>query len=451
MEPTPILNASAYPSGVPSWLAHDLRHVWHPYTQALTAPEPIPVARAEGVWLYTPAGARILDAISSWWCCIHGHNHPALNEALTNQAASLAQVIYAGFCNEPAARLAAALVAHAPKGLTRVFYTDDGSTAVEVAMKMALQYWAQAGSTERVRFASMAHAYHGETFGAMGLGGGGDFHRPFQRLVAPRLELPAPHACCNPEVSTARIAGHCLARIDALLAAHAHELAGVVVEPVIQAAGGMLIWPDGFLRRLAAIVHKHGLLLIADEVFTGFGRAGAMFACLLEDVRPDILCLSKALTAGYLPLGATLTSEELYSAFLHQRRERAFLHGHTFSGNALSCAVALASLSLFDDGAVIDSVRRISTHMQLRLERLRGHPRVSDVRCKGAVAAVELLTDGDHGYLNAMGPQLNQAFVRRGILLRPLGNVIYVTPPYVITNSELDAVFDAIESEVDLL
>ena len=327
------------PRALPDWLAFDRAHVWHPYTQAQTAPAPLPVVRAEGVWLELADGRRVLDGISSWWVNLFGHNHPRLNAALAAQAETLEQVIFAGFTHEPAARLAAELVTLAPAGLSRVFYSDDGSTAVEVAMKMAIQQWRNRGEERRRIFVALEHAYHGDTFGAMAAGGDPVFHGAFADLMCEVLRAPVPS--CEAEV------GGAVAALEALLDREEDEVAAVLVEPIVQGAGGMRLHPPSFLRGVREATRARGLPLIADEVFTGFGRTGKMFACEHAGIAPDLLCLSKGLTGGYLPLAATLASEEIYAAFLSGERGRAFFHGHSYTANALGCAVARASLALF--------------------------------------------------------------------------------------------------------
>ena len=428
------------PGPSPDWLALDRAHVWHPYTQMQTAPPALPVVRAEGVWLELADGRRVLDGISSWWVNLFGHNHPRLNAALAAQAAALEQVIFAGFTHEPAARLAAELVALAPAGLSRVFYSDDGSTAVEVAMKMAIQQWRQRGEARRRIFVGLDHAYHGDTFGAMAAGGDPVFHRGFADLLCEVLRAPVP--ACESEVAAA------LAALDVLLERAGDEVAAVIVEPIVQGAGGMRLHPSSFLRGVREATRARGLPLIADEIFTGFGRTGRMFACEHAGVAPDLLCLSKGLTGGYLPLAATLATEEIYSAFLSADRGRAFFHGHSYTGNALACAVARASLALFDETNCLHRVAELQRLFSRRLAVIQALPGVARVRGLGALAVVELeapAADRESGYLDARGPRLAQEFLDRGVLLRPLGNVIYFLPPYAITDDECHLVFDVVE------
>lgn len=424
----------------PEWLALDRAHVWHPYTQMQTAPAPLPVVRAEGVWLELADGRRILDGISSWWVNLFGHNHPRLNAALAAQSAELEQVIFAGFTHEPAARLAAELVALAPAGLSRVFFSDDGSTAVEVAMKMAVQQWRQRGEERRRLFVAFDHAYHGDTFGAMAAGGDAVFHGAFADLLFEVRRAPVP--ACESEV------GAVLAALETMLDQAGDEVAAVIVEPIVQGAGGMRIHPPSFLRGVRSATRTRGLPLVADEIFTGFGRTGRMFACEHAGIAPDLLCLSKGLTGGYLPLAATLASEEIYAAFLSEERGRAFFHGHSYTANALACAVARASLALFAETNCLGRIAELQRLFARRLAVISALPGVARVRGIGALAVVELdapAGDRESGYLDARGPRLAQEFLDRGVLLRPLGNIVYFLPPYAITDEECHRVFDVIE------
>jgi adenosylmethionine-8-amino-7-oxononanoate aminotransferase len=394
----------------------DRARVWHPYTQMQTAPPPLPVVRGEGVYLYTEDGRKILDGISSWWVNIHGHSHPALNAALAAQASRLEHVMFAGCTHPPAVDLAERLIALLPNGLTRVFYSDNGSTAVEVAVKMAVQYWINQGETRRTGIVALHDAYHGDTVGAMSVSEDSIFTRAFTSLLFP----------------VTRAHG---ADLEKTLGALGDTVAAVIVEPMLQGAGGMIVWPPEFLAGIRRLCDRFGVLLIADEVLTGFGRTGRMFACEHANVTPDIMCLSKALTAGYLPLGATCTTDAVYQAFLSDDRARTFFHGHSFTANPLACAVALASLDLFETDHTLDRVARLEAQLQSGLAPLRELPIVGDVRVLGGVGAVELVST-DAGYLDQIGPRLAAAFLDRGLLLRPLGNIVYFMPPYVITESE---------------
>lgn len=423
--------------------------VWHPYTQMLTRPAPLPIVRGEGVYLYTADGRRLLDGTSSWWVNIHGHSHPALNAALARQAATLEHVVFANCTHAPAVDLAEQLLALVPQGLSRVFYSDNGSTAVEVAMKMAWQYWANRGERRRT-FITLRHAYHGDTVGAMSASEFSSFTQPFESMLfrVERAHAPYCYRCpvgltrasCRIDCATAKDDG-AAASLAALLERHAGDVVAVLVEPMLQGAGGMIVWPREFLATVRALCDEHQTLMIADEVLTGFGRTGRMFACEHASVSPDILCLSKALTAGYLPLGATLATEAIYEAFLSQDRARTFFHGHSFTANPLACAVALASLELFRTTPVMARIEAIERELHAGLDPLGSLSMVGDVRVLGGVGIVELVSNRETreagGYLDDIGPRLTAEFLRRDLLLRPLGNVLYVMPPYVITNEEL--------------
>ncbi len=429
-------------------LARDRRCLWHPYTQMLTAPEPLPIERGQGVYLYTEDGRKILDGISSWWVNIHGHSNPRLNQALARQARELEHVVFAGCTHRPAVELAEALVSRLPKGLTRIFYSDNGSTAVEVALKMAYQYWKNLGQ-DRHTFIALNNAYHGDTIGAMSVSEDSIFTVSFQRFLFTVVRVMSPHCYHCPlglKRESCRI--DCLTDLEFRLRSKTKSVAAVIVEPMLQGAGGMIVWPSEFLKGVRKLCDEYGTLMIADEVLTGFGRTGRMFACEHASITPDIMCLSKALTAGYLPMGATAATEAIYEAFLSNDRMKTFFHGHSYTANPLACAVALESLKIFEEEAVLSRVQRLEEQLRRRLEPLKAFPQVGDVRVIGGVGILELVRDKDsgsaHGYLNTIGPMLTAEFLRRGLLLRPLGNVLYFMPPYVITESETDWAIDQI-------
>jgi adenosylmethionine-8-amino-7-oxononanoate aminotransferase len=411
----------------------------------LTQPDPIPIVRGRGVYLYTEDGTRLLDGISSWWVNVHGHSHPKLNEALAAQAAELEHVVFAGCTHRPAIELAERLIAVVPRGLTRVFYSDNGSTAVEVAMKLARQYWSNRGQSSRRTFVTLHHAYHGDTVGAMSASEDSIFTRPFASMLFDVVRAHAPYCYRCPvglDRATCRI--ECLGpgpdTLERLLTEHRDSTAAVLVEPMLQGAGGMIVWPPEFLAGVRALCDRFGTLMIADEVLTGFGRTGRMFACEHRTVTPDIICLSKGITGGYMPLGATLTTEPVYEAFLSDDRARTFFHGHSFTANPLACAIAAASLDLFREEGVLERVAMLEGWLREGLEPLRALPFVGDVRVLGGVGILELVTDkptrSAAGYLDQVGPRLTAAFLDRGLLLRPLGNILYFMPPFVITEAE---------------
>lgn len=414
-------------------LLHDAAHVWHPYTQHHQAPMPVPIARAAGSWLYDVHGRPILDAISSWWVTTHGHCRPEIVDAITEQAARLDQVIFAGFTHEPAAQLAAALVSRLPRGLTRIFYSDDGSTAVEVAIKLSLQSFANRGTPRRL-VAALDHAYHGDTFGAMAAGARGVFTHMYEPLLFEVARLPDPSE------------GDTLAALDALIDARGSELAAVIVEPLVLGAGGMRVWNESVLQGIRARTAKAGVHLIADEVMTGFGRTGPMFACDRADVSPDLLCMSKGLTGGVLPLGATAATEAIFDAFSSTDRAKTFFHGHSYTANPIACAAALASLELFDEECEDERIR-IEVAQARHLASLDGVRGVRAVRQIGTIAAVEL--DAPPGYLSDVGRELAAYALQEGVLLRPLGPVAYCLPPYCTTDQELDRVYDVMHRFLD--
>ena len=419
-------------TGADELLALDARHVWHPYTQHLHAPAPIPIARAEGAYLIDAEGRWIFDAISSWWVTLHGHATPEIADAIAAQARTLEQVIFAGCTHEPAVRLAASLARVAPNGLTRVFYTDDGSTAVEVAVKMALQYWENRGEQRRL-VAALEHAYHGDTFGAMSVSARSVFSAPFDRLLFDVARLPDPS---DGGAAT-------LAALDALLDARGRELAAVIVEPLVLGAGGMLVWREDTLRGIAERCRAAGVPLIADEVMTGFGRTGPLFACERAGVAPDVLCVSKGITGGFLPLGATLATDALFDAFLSDDRRRTLFHGHSYTANPIACAAALASLAITESAACAAARSRIEAAHRRGIARLAEHPRVTNVRVLGTIAAFDIAS-AEHGYLAGVGRALATFALGEGVLLRPLGDTCYLLPPYCATDDDLAHAYDVI-------
>jgi adenosylmethionine-8-amino-7-oxononanoate aminotransferase len=410
-------------------LGADRAHVWHPYTQHATAGDPLVVTRARGAYVYDQSGRAIFDAISSWWVTLHGHAHPRIATAIAEQAAQLEQVIFAGFTHEPAARLAAALARVAPDGLTRVFYSDDGSTAVEVAVKMAIQYWRNAGESRRT-IVALEHAYHGDTFGAMSASARGVFTAAFDTHLFDVARLGDP-SC-----------GDVVPQLDELLTDRERDIAAVVVEPMLLGAGGMRVWPASQLRRIREITSAAGIPLIADEVLTGFGRTGPLFACAHAAISPDIMCLSKGLTGGFMPLGATLATERIFERFSSSDSTRTLFHGHSYTANPLACAAALASLELLDD----ECARRrgvIERAHQEALERFRLHRSAAAPRVLGTMLALEVR--GESGYLSAIGQRCRSFALQRGVLVRPLGGTLYLLPPYCATGDDLALAYGVID------
>lgn len=418
------------PTTTISWTDLDARHVWHPYTQAATAPTPLPIERAEGAWLQTPEGRRVFDAISSWWVTLHGHAHPRIARAIAEQAEVLEQVIFAGCTHEPAARLAEELASVLPGDLTRIFFSDNGSTAVEVALKICVQLWSNRGE-ERNRFLALEGAYHGDTFGAMSVSARSVFTGSFESLLFSVGRLPFPDSARSEEQMLES------ARSEILEG----KIAGVIVEPLLLGAGGMKVWEPRTLRALAELCRDHAIPFIADEVLTGFGRTGTMFAVEQAGVEPDIICLSKGLSGGFLPFAVTATGEGIYREFLHEQKGRALLHGHSFTANPLGCAAARASLAIFRDEPVFDRITAINNVHRERLDDLADRPGMTAGRTLGTVAAIDLDTD-DAGYLSRAAGALGADALEAGILLRPLGNTLYLLPPFCTTTNELHSIYD---------
>ncbi len=417
----------------------DARHVWHPYTQHWQAPAPVEIVRARGATLHTADGLTLLDAISSWWVTLHGHAEPAIAEAIAEQARTLEQVIFAGFTHAPAARLAAGLARVLPAGLERVFFSDNGSTAVEVALKMALQWWRNRGEP-RTLVAALEHAYHGDTFGAMSVGARSVFSAPFDAHLFEVARLPDPSDA--PAVT--------LQALDRLLDERGRELAALIVEPLVLGAGGMRMYGAETLRALAERCRADGVLLIADEVMTGFGRTGPLLACTHAGVTPDVLCLSKGITGGFLPLGATVVGDAIFDGFLSEDRARTLFHGHSYTANPLACAAGVASLTLLESGASTAARARIEAAHRRQLDALASHPLVRAPRLLGTIAALDLVdTRASSGYLNPIGRELGAYALEQGVLLRPLGDVCYVLPPYCTTDAELDAVYGVVTRFLD--
>lgn len=424
---------------------------WHPFTQEALDPAPIRIDRGEGAYLYSSDGRKILDAISSWWVNIHGHSHPRIAAAIAEQARKLEQVIFAGFTHGPAEEVSQRLLRVLPTGLEHVFFSDDGSTAVEVALKMALQYWQNIGRPGKNRFIALEHAYHGDTAGAMSVGDDSGFVTAFGAMRFPVLRAPSAYCYrCPVGKVRASCAIDCLQPLERLLEQHRDEIAAVIAEPLLQGAGGMIVHPVEFLRGLRELTSRYGVLLIADEVLTGFGRCGRMFACELAGISPDIICVSKGLTGGFLPLAATAATRAIYESFYSPDRSRTFFHGHSYTANPLGCAAAIASLQVFETEPVFERIATIEKVHRERAPLLREHPAVGDVRVIGTVSAIEL-RDDDPGYFSSVRPFLYDFYLQHGILLRPLGNVVYILPPYVVTAEELHRVYDVIAESLDRL
>ncbi len=429
-----------------SWRAEDLRYVWHPFTQAkeYEAEEAPIIAAGEGAYLIDVAGRRYLDGVSSLWVNVHGHRCAEIDRAVIDQLGRIAHSTLLGLGGVPSIRLAKELIARAPAGLSRVFYSDNGSTAVEVALKIAFQYARQSGKGGKTRFLSFTNAYHGDSLGAVGVGGIDLFHRIYGPLVVQSIRVPATYCYrCHLGLDYPGCGLSCFKEVEDAVAAHSRELAAIIIEPCVQGAAGMLLWPEGYLRRLRELADRHGIALIADEVATGFGRTGAFFACDHEGVTPDFMCLAKGITGGYLPLAATLTREEVFEAFRGgYEEEKTFFHGHTYTGNALACAAALANLEVFDSRQTLVALGPKIRHLEERLQGVKNMVHVGEVRQKGFMVGIELVEDKESRrlYLPAlrMGRRVILEARKRGLIIRPLGDVIVLMPPLSVTTEELD-------------
>lgn len=417
----------------------DKRHVWHPYTAMdayIDATDPFVIVEAEGAWLTDADGSRYLDANASWWVASFGHRHPRLVRALVEQAARMPHVSLAGTTHEPVARLAGELCEVAPEGLSRAFFSDDGSTAVEVALKLCGQYWAQNGRPRRTRFVTLSGAFHGETLGATSVGGVSEFREVFGPWCFEAIRVPSP---AEPD-GWARA----FDALEATLRRHPDEVAGVIVEPVIQGAAGMQVYPPSYLRRAREATREVDTFLIADEVFTGLGRAGARWACDLAGVSPDVMCLAKSLTGATLPFAATLATERIFDGF-RGGRERAFLYGHTYCGNPLGAAVAREALAVFRDEDILGQVARKAPRVAARFAAMTTIPGVARARALGMVGAVDL---GGEGYHGGRGWEVYAQARKRGAYLRPLGDTVYIAPALNIPDADLDLLLDIVEDSV---
>ena len=404
--------------------------VWHPFTQHALQPDMVKIVRGEGAYLFTADGRRIIDAIASWWVVTHGHCHPPIVRAIQKQAERLNQIIFAGHTHEPAEEVASAMLKLAPRGLDYVFFSDSGSTSVEVALKMALGYWHNIGEM-RSRIVVMQHSYHGDTIGAMSVGARGVFNAAYGALLFDVATIPFPSL------------GREQATLDALEAACRGRPAAFIVEPLISGAGGMLMYPAWVLTEMKRICEASGVWLIADEVMTGWGRTGTLFACEQANVVPDIACYSKGLTGGALPLAVTLCRAEIFDAHFSQDRSRTFFHSSSYTANPIACAAAKANLDLWTDPAVLERVAAVGAMQEKALVPFRTHARFRNVRRTGTITALDLDVK-DSGYLAGIGPRLLAFFGRRNLLLRPLGNTIYVMPPYCVTQADLDEIYAGI-------
>ncbi|BFI96919.1 MAG: adenosylmethionine--8-amino-7-oxononanoate transaminase [Rhodanobacter sp.] len=426
--------------------ARDLKHIWHPCTQMHdheTIPL-LPIVRGEGAWLVDAEGKRYLDGISSWWTNLFGHANPRIAAALAEQARTLEHVIFAGFTHPPAIELAEQLVRITPPGLDKVFFADNGSAAIEVALKMSFHYWLNQGHGEKTRFIALTGSYHGETLGALSVSDVALYRKTYAPLLLTPILAPSPDAYeGEPGETPAQVAARRLTELRALLERHAHETCAVIVEPLVQCAGGMRMYHPDYLAGLRKLCDEFAVHFIADEIAVGFGRTGTLFACEQARVSPDFMCLSKGLTGGTLALSAVLTTAHVYEAFYAEYNAgKAFLHSHSYTGNPLACSAALATLAIFRDEPVLERNRTLAAHLARKLEPLRAHPHVAEVRQTGMIAAVELVADKatrrPFPAEDRRGLRVYLHGLQQGALLRPLGNVIYFMPPYVVSEAEID-------------
>ncbi len=444
--------------GNSSWVTRDLAHVWHPCTQMKDheSVPMIPLRAGSGVWLEDFAGKRYLDGISSWWVNLFGHANPRISTAVREQLERLEHAIFAGFTHEPAVKLAEELTRIAPAGLNRCFFADNGSAAIEVAVKMSFHFWRNSGKTRKTRFITLANSYHGETLGALAVGNVELYKSIYRPLLMDVITVPSPDAFMRePGVSPAEHAERMFAHLDQALAQHHEEVAAVIVEPLVQCAGNMRMYDPVYLQLLRRACDKHGVHLIADEIAVGFGRTGTLFACEQAGIRPDYLCLSKGLTGGYLPLSVVLTTDGVYDAFYDEyTRLNAFRHSHSYTGNPLACAAANATLQIFREERVLERNTHTGAHMAASVEHLRDHPNVAEIRRRGMILAIELVKDRASKqafpWEERRGLRIYRHALERGVLLRPLGTTIYFMPPYVIESDEIDLMARVATEGVDI-
>jgi len=445
-EPTPEM--------LTSW---DCEYVWHPFTpmQAYRDEHTPVIVSGEGFHLIDATGNRYLDGNSSLWCNVHGHRVDRIDEAIQQQLAQLAHSTLLGLGNAPSIRLAQQLVSRTPVGLNKVFYSDSGATAVEVALKIAFQYHQQNGAPQRDRFLCLSEAYHGDTIGSVSVGGIDLFHGKYGPLLFPTIQLPTPVAYRFPKTCTAEsYLAFCYDQLEQTIVEQHERIAGFVIEPLVQGAAGILVHPEGYLKRVRELTAEYNIPLIADEVAVGFGRTGTLFACEQETVTPDILCLAKGITGGYLPLAATLVTDDIYDGFLGEAAAgRTFYHGHTYTGNPLGCAAALASLQLFDEHQVLDNVQQTSSLLTGRLTELESHPHVGEVRQSGLMTGIELVADRaskqPFPVASQMGHRVTLAARKRGVITRPLGDVIVLMPAPAMPAECIEELCDVVFTAID--
>lgn len=417
----------------------DKNAVWHPFTQLKTAPLPIAIVKGEGAYFYDDGGKRYIDGIASWWVNIHGHCHPYLAEKISEQLNTLEHAIFSGFTHEPAVQLAERLLKRLPGNQSKIFYSDNGSTAVEVGLKMAFQYWSNR-DIPRTKVIAFENAYHGDTFGGMSVGARNAFNLPFAKLLFDVITVPVPVKGKEKEAEAAM-----------RNALENHDVASFIFEPLVQGAGGMVMYSAEVLDQLIQLCRDKKVITIADEVMTGFGRTGKFFACDHLVNKPDIICMSKGITGGVMPLGATACTQFIYDAFLSDDKMKTFFHGHSYTANATACSAALASMDLFDLPETFANIERIGKQHTRFFEKISSHPALIEVRQSGTILAFEIKTTELTNYLNSLAEHISEFFIARGIILRPLGNIVYILPPYCISNEDLAYIYDAVEEFLNSL
>lgn len=416
--------------------ARDQQVIWHPYTQMQLSQPPIGITKGEGAYLFSDNGKKYIDAVSSWWVNIHGHAHPYIAKRVSEQLIQLEHVIFAGFTHEPAVELAEKLLSILPGNQSRIFYSDNGSTATEVAVKMALQYWGNKGITKN-KIIAFDQAYHGDTFGAMSVSGRSGFTKPFEDLLFDVIHLSVP---LNGEEEKI------IRQLYDVIEEYKNEIAAFIFEPLVLGAGGMLMYEASVLNELIRICQEHSILSIADEVMTGFGRTGKYFAVDYLNQQPDIICLSKGITGGTMALGVTSCTAEIYNAFLSDDRSKTFFHGHSYTANPVACAAALASYDLLTSDECRQNIKRISDKHLSFIEKNKTNPLFKNLRSKGTILAMDMVTKEETSYFNSLRDKLYSFFLDRGVILRPLGNTVYVMPPYCISDEDLEFVYSTIEN-----
>lgn len=417
----------------------DKNAVWHPFTQLKTAPLPIAIVKGEGVYFFDEAGKRYIDGIASWWVNVHGHCHPYLTKKISEQLQTLEHTLFSGFTHEPAVQLAERLLKRLPANQSKIFYSDNGSTAVEVALKMAFQYWSNQ-SIHKNKVIAFENGYHGDTFGGMSVGARNAFNLPFSKLLFDVIHIPVP------------IKGKEQATIDALqIALQRDDISSFIFEPLVQGAGGMVMYSPQILDELLKLCKDKNVITIADEVMTGFGRTGKFFASEYLKKKPDIICMSKGLTGGVMPLGATACAQFIYDEFLSDDKMKTFYHGHSYTANPTACSAALASMDLFDKPEAFDNIKRIEQQHHLFLQKIKSHKALIDARQLGTIIAFEIKTTEQTNYLNSLAEHISEFFISRGIILRPLGNIMYILPPYCISNPDLEYIYNATEEFLNSL